>query len=132
MYIRFPRGEKTLLVSFTSMTVGELISEIQNSLLADDWKALVRGVGAAPNALRGLVFKSQRYVPGGTGTEKLLSQIDMHRECTANVQLMIMPFSEPPAAEAAAGKAAEEKAAAGKAEDKALANASGRPHRGAP
>ena len=123
MYIRFPRGEKTLLVSFASMTVGELISEIQDSLLADDWKALVQGVGAAPNTLRGLVFKSQRYVPGGTGTEKLLSQIDMHRECTANVQLMIMPFSEPPAAEAAAGKAAEEKAAAGKAEDKALANA---------
>ena len=123
MYIRFPRGEKTLLVSFAAMTVGELISEIQNSLLADDWKALVQGVGAAPNALRGLVFKSQRYVPGGTGTEKLLSQIDMHRECTANVQLMIMPFSEPPAAEAAAGKAAEEKTAAGKAEGKALANA---------
>ena len=123
MYIRFPRGEKTLLVSFASMTVGELISEIQDSLLADDWKALVQGVGAAPNTLRGLIFKSQRYVPGGTGTEKLLSQIDMHRECTASVQLTIMPFSEPPAAETAAGRAAEEKAAAGKADEKALTNA---------
>ena len=99
--IRFPRGSKMLYVSFSSTTVGELISEIQGLLLTDvHWQVLVQGVGAAPNALRCLLFCGKSYRPGGTGTEKLLSQINMHRECTADVYLTIMPFSEPPAAEA--------------------------------
>jgi len=103
LYIKFPRGLKTLHVSFSSTTVGELISEIQGLLLTDvHWQVLVQGVGAAPNALRCLLFCGKSYLPGGTGTEKLLSQINMHRECTADVYLTIMPFSEPPAAEAEA------------------------------
>ena len=103
LYMKVPRGLKTLHVSFSSTTVGELISEIQGLLLTDvHWKVLVQGVGAAPNALRCLLFCGKSYRPGGTGTEKLLSQINMRRECTADVYLTIMPFSEPPAAEAEA------------------------------
>jgi ribosomal protein S18 acetylase RimI-like enzyme len=114
LYIRFPRGLQTLHVSFSSKTVGELISEIQHLLLTDVyWKDLVQGVGAAPNALRCLHFGGKRYRPGETDNEKLLSQIGMHRECIADVYLTINPFSEPPAAEAKAveAKAAEAKAA---------------------
>jgi hypothetical protein len=90
-----------LYVSFPSTTVGELISEIQGLLLTRwDWKDLVQGVGAAPNALRVLQFGGNSYSPRGTGTEQLLSQINVRRGCTVDVYLTIMPFSEPPAAEA--------------------------------
>ena len=63
------------MVSFASMTVGELISEIQDSLL--DWEG----------CFRCLFFQGRSYIPGGAGTEKFLSQINMFRECTANVEL---------------------------------------------
>ena len=66
-----------MMVSFASMTVGELISEIQDSLLTEDWEG----------SLRCLFFNVRSYIPGGAGTEKLLSQINMHRECTASVEL---------------------------------------------
>ena len=76
MYIRCYHGERTMNVSFASMTVGELMSEIQESLLTGNWEG----------RFRCLLFKGRAYTPGGAGTEKFLSQIDMHRGCTAHVE----------------------------------------------
>jgi hypothetical protein len=82
MYIKFPGGEeKSLQVSFPSTTVGELLSEV-DSLLTDSGSAV---------ALRSLNFCGKVYVPGGTGTDKLLSQINMHVDCTAHVLLTSIP-----------------------------------------
>jgi hypothetical protein len=75
MYLRFFHGDETKMVSFATMTVGELISEIEDSLL--DWEGYFRC----------LFFQGRSYIPGGAGTEKLLSEIEMHRECTAHVEL---------------------------------------------
>ena len=82
MYIKFPGGEeKSLQVSFPSTTVGELLSEV-DSLLTDSGSAV---------GLRSLNFLGKVYVPGGTGTDKLLSQINMHVDCTAHVLLTSIP-----------------------------------------
>ena len=78
MYLRFYHGDETKMVSFATMTVGELISEIEDSLL--EWEG----------CFRCLFFKGKGYTPGGAGTEKLLSEIDMHRKCTAHVELRDM------------------------------------------
>jgi hypothetical protein len=75
MYLRFWHGDETKMVSFATTTVGELITEVEDSLLP--WEG----------DFRCLFFKSRAYTRAGSGLEKLLSEIGMFRECTVHVEL---------------------------------------------
>ena len=88
LYVKLDRREKSMLVSYASTTMAELLTTVRDLILNDThWKAMARSTDGAEMDLRALFFGGHAYVPGAANTACRLSMIRMHKECRITAAL---------------------------------------------
>jgi hypothetical protein len=83
----FPSNDyATLVVSYTAMTVEELISIIRGKIQADAcWTEMSQQGADTPQELRGLFLAGKPFLPGGSTGAKLLCELGLRKECSIRV-----------------------------------------------
>ena len=87
LHVKFPsKDEKTLMVSYTTMTVNELTRTISDSIRTDmHWAELAQKEATTPQELCGLLISGRMFESRGAAANQLLCQVGMHKECTVFV-----------------------------------------------